>query len=238
VSQGLGNGWEVGVMVPWIEYRGGSLDRFIENWHDTFGLPDGDRADTRRNQLHFQYARNGASELDSDRGESGFGDLQLYTAYSLMQNSERAVALATTLNLPSWDDGDLISSNAMSASVTLAATEYGVFGLPLTATGNIGAMWLDRGDLLADRQKDMVWFGAAELGWAIADAWRLKLQVNAHSAFYDSALRELGDPAVQLLLGGSVRLAPRWYLDLAVGEDIAVNTAPDVTFQLALKAAL
>lgn len=237
-DHGFANGWEIGIALPWIEYQGGSLDRAIEKWHDTFGLPDGDRADTRRNQLHFQYTRDGVAELDFDRAESGIGDLQLHAAYSLLQTDQRAAALAMTVSLPTGDADKLTGSDAASVAMTLAVTQYELFGLPLTATGNLGAMLLNDGDVLADRQKNVVCFGAAELGWAVADAWRLKLQVNAHSAFYDSALRELGDPSVQLLMGGSVRLAPRWYLDIAVGEDIAVNTAPDVTFQVGLKAAL
>lgn len=237
-SHGLGDGWEIGVMLPWIDWRGGSLDGFIEDWHDTFGLPDGGRPDAPRNQLHFQYVRDGRTELDFDRAASGIGDLQLSAAYSLLREGNSAVALAMAVNLPTGTADKLTGAEATTASLNLAATQHDLFGLPLTATGNIGAMWLDRGEVLADRQRDTVWFGAAELGWAIADDWRLKLQVNGHSAFYRSELRELGDAAGQLLLGGSVRLAPRWQLDIAVGEDIAVDTAPDVTFQLALRAAL
>jgi hypothetical protein len=237
-SQGLGNGWEIGFVLPWIDYSGGSLDSFIEDWHDTFGLPDGDRPGTRRDQLHFQYTRAGRTELDFDRAGSGLGDLQLSAAYSLLHATRSDVALAATLTLPTGDADKLTGSEATSLGVTLAATRHTLFGLPLTATGNIGAVWLDSGDVLADRQKDVVWLGAVELGWAVADAWRLKVQVNAHTALYRSDLRELGDASAQLLLGGTVRLAPRWYLDIAVGEDIAVDTAPDVTFQLALKAAL
>lgn len=238
VNHGLANGWEVGVMLPWIKHSGGSLDSFIEGWHDTFGLPDGDRPDTRRNQLHFQYMRNGRSELDFDRAESGIGDLQLHAAYSVLQNADGAVALTMTLNVPTGDADKLTGSGAMNTSMTLAATRYALFGLPLTLTGNIGAMALDRSDVLGDQQKDVVWFGSAELGWVVSDAWRLKMQLNGHSAFYRSDLRELGDASAQLLLGGSIRLAPRWYLDVAVAEDIAVDTAPDVTFQMALKVAL
>lgn len=237
-SHGLGNGWEIGAMLPWIRYSGGSLDAFIEDWHKTFGLPDGNRPDTRRNQLQFNYARNGRTELDFDRSTSGIGDLQLNAAYSLLRSADTAIALDLTVNLPTGDADKLTGAEATNVGLTLAATRYALFGLPLTATGNIGALWLDRGDVLADRQEDVVWFGAAELGWAVADAWRLKLQVNAHSAFYRSDLDEIGHPGVQLLLGGSVRLAPRWYVDVGVGEDIAIDTAPDVTFQVALKAVL
>jgi hypothetical protein len=237
-SRGIGGGWEVGIMLPWISYSGGSLDNFIEHWHDAFGLGDGGRPAYRRNQLRVQYQRAGVTELDFKRAQFGVGDLQLNAAYSLSSSTQSDIALATTLTLPTGDAQKLTGAEATNVSVTLAATRYALFDLPLTATANIGALWLDRGDVLSDRQKNAVWFGAAEIGWAVADAWRLKAQFNAHSAFYRSELRELGTNSAQLLLGGSVRLASRSWLDIAVGEDIAVDTAPDVTLQIALKVAL
>lgn len=237
-THGLGNGWEVGVALPWIRHSGGTLDGFIEDWHDTFGLPDGDRPDARRDQLRFRYARAGRTEIDFDDGASGIGDVRLNAAYSVLQTSDTSVALDLTVSLPTGDADRLTGAGATQVATTLAATRYALFGLPLTATGNVGALWLERGDVLSRIQRDVVWYGTAELGWAVADGARLKLQVNAHSAFYRSELDELGEPGVQLLLGGSVRLTPRWYLDVVVGEDIAVDTAPDVTFQIALKAAL
>jgi hypothetical protein len=236
-TRGLGNGWEIGFSLPWISYSGGSLDNFIEGWHRTFGLPDGDRPAYRRNRLRFQYQRAGTDELNITNAESGVGDLQLNAAYSLSSTTHSAVALAAAINLPTGDADKLTGSDATNLSLTLAATRYALFDLPLTATVNVGSMWLERGAVLGDRQKNTVWFGAAEIGWAVADAWRLKAQLAAHTAFYRSDLRELGAASAQLLLGGSVRLSPRYWLDIAVGEDIAVDTAPDVTLQLALRTA-
>ncbi|HEY3700045.1 MAG TPA: DUF3187 family protein, partial [Spongiibacteraceae bacterium] len=40
---GLGDNWEVGLMLPWISYNGGVLDNFIDDWHRVWGLPDGGR---------------------------------------------------------------------------------------------------------------------------------------------------------------------------------------------------
>ena len=64
----------------------------------------------------------------------------------------------------------------------------------------------------------------------------MKLQLDAHSAFYDSGLTELGSDAAQLIIGGALRLSDTWVLDLAVSEDIAVDTAPDVVFHIGIKA--
>lgn len=235
VRHGLGNGWEVGFTLPWIAQNGGALDNFIDDWHRVWGLPDGGRPDYRRRQLQFDYRRNGVTELDFTHARSGIGDLQLNAAYQLLSTPRTALSVAATLTLPTGDADDLTGTGAGSASVALAVTRADLFDLPVTLTANVGGSWLPRGDVLEDRQRTAAWFAAGELSWAVAQDWRLKAQLNAHSALYDSELTTLGSDSLQLLLGGSVRLSPRWVLDAAIGEDIVVDTAPDVTFQLALR---
>lgn len=44
----------------------------------------------------------------------------------------------------------------------------------------------------------------------------------------------MGDPAFQLVVGGSLTFTEDVYLDIAVAEDINTSTAPDVAFQLGL----
>jgi len=60
------------------------------------------------------------------------------------------------------------------------------------------------------------------------------LQVDSHSALYDSELDELGNPPLILTLGGTLGFSDRTSLDIGVGEDLAVNASPDVTFHLNL----
>lgn len=236
VRRGIGANWELGVTVPWISYNGGVLDNFIEDWHRLWGLPNGGRPDYPTHQLNFMYQRDGRTELDMHAAESGFGDVQVSAAYQLFNAGQDAVALSAQINLPTGDADKLTGSGAASAGFALAATHSRWLDLPLTVTGNAGALWLPRGDVLADQQKQAAWFASGEINWAVAQDWRLKAQLQAHSALYDSALRTLGSTSAQLLLGGSVRLSQRWLLDAGVGEDIAVDTAPDVTLQLALRA--
>jgi hypothetical protein len=47
-------------------------------------------------------------------------------------------------------------------------------------------------------------------------------------------LRELSQNAVQLLIGGTLTLSERTTLDIAVSEDIATLTSPDVVFHFDL----
>jgi hypothetical protein len=62
----------------------------------------------------------------------------------------------------------------------------------------------------------------------------LKLQLDGHTAFYDSDLRQLGDFSTQLVMGGTLGLPWDLLLDLAVSEDSTVTTAPDVVFHFNL----
>ena len=55
--------------------------------------------------------------------------------------------------------------------------------------------------------------------------------MDAHTPFYrDSDFQPLSKNAAQLLIGGTLGLSERTSLDIAVSEDIARKTAPDVAF--------
>jgi hypothetical protein len=53
--------------------------------------------------------------------------------------------------------------------------------------------------------------------------------------YRDSDLREINANSVQLIAGGTLYLSGRTSLDIGVGEDLAVGTAPDVSFYLTFR---
>lgn len=232
---GLNTRWEVGIDVPWISYNGGVADNFIEGWHKFWGLPNGGRPDYPSRQLNFSYRRNGVTELDYRRAQSGIGDVQFSAAYQWLHDQYNDIAWSFTASAPTGSANKLTGNGGGNLGVALAATRHRLFDLPLTATANIGAIWLPDGDVLGAQQKNSAWFASGEIGWAATQNLRLKIQLDANSALYDSKLTALGSDTLQLLLGGSLRLTQNWILDAAIGEDIRVDTAPDVTFHLALK---
>ena len=78
--------------------------------------------------------------------------------------------------------------------------------------------------------------GRVGIGWQATQLIQLKLQLDGQSALYDSDLKELGNTAFQLVMGGSLTFTDDLYLDISVAEDINTATAVDVAFQLALVA--
>lgn len=237
---GLGSRFEAGMELPFIGNSGGVFDRFIEGWHDFFGLPQGGRKEAPRNRLDYSYSRDGAQRLKLDDSGFGIGDIRLTAGYQLYKGageSPPSVALRAGLKLPTGNSNRLQGSGSVDGSLWLdASDDYTVSIGHVTLFGSGGAMAMSRGDVLPDQQRSLAGFGALGVGWAPADWIALILQLSGHTPLYEeSGLTLLSSNSLQLHSGGTLRLPGSFLLDIAVSEDIAVDTAPDVTLHLALR---
>lgn len=96
-------------------------------------------------------------------------------------------------------------------------------------------MAMTKGDILPEQQRNHVGFGSLGAGWNPLSWLAFKVQMDAHPPFYgDSSLKALSANAAQLLIGGTLGLSERTTLDIAVSEDIATTTSPDVAFHFNL----
>jgi hypothetical protein len=233
---GLSQDIEVGIEVPYLSHDRGGLDSFIENWHDLWGLPDGGRPAFPQDQLLISYQQDGVERVNISRAADGVGDININMAYQLASTETRQWALRTSVKLPSGEAKQLLGSESTDISLGIHVSDQDLLqNYNISLHGSAGVLWMDSGEVLDQQREDWVFYGSTTLGWLMTSALSLKLQLDAHTAFYDSRLTELGSDSVQLLMGGSIRLSEKWALDLAVSEDIAVNTAPDVVFHLGLK---
>ncbi len=232
---GVGKNFEVGADIPYIAHDGGFLDRFIINWHDTFGLPQVGRDKAPRNRLAYLYARNGELLVDLRDETQGLGDISLSAGMLLTEGRQGVPCSATlhlSLKLPSGDSDRLLGSGSTDLALSLSLARTGRIGL----YGGAGLLLLTRGQVLPDLQRNLVGFGHLGIGWAPGSRIRLKAQLDGHSSFYSgSSLNELDSATLQLSLGGTLVLSDKTVLDLAVTEDIVVDTAPDVSFLLSLR---
>jgi hypothetical protein len=233
--RGFGDRWEASIAVPLLRHSGGFLDSAIEGWHDVFGLPNGDRDGYPQDRLLYQY-RPGSGGVAITDTVTGVGDLQLGVARRL---GER-FALRGQLELPSGDADDLTGSGgtdlALSLHFSSNGNRVGDAGTQrLYAHLSGGVVLREDGDLLPSAQERWIGFGSATVGWRASERWHLKVQVDAHSAAWDSPREALGDPSAQLVVGASALLGGSWVLDLAFSEDIVVERSPDIVFQAGLR---
>jgi Protein of unknown function (DUF3187) len=233
VGRAWSNGFAARLQIPYRYTGGGVLDDAIDGWHDFFGLPEGVRPAMPQDRIRIAYARGSEVLLDIESSADGLGDISLDVGRSLYSASSGAAAAWFSIKLPAGDADRFTGSEATDVSLAIAAEH--ALGEKWSVFGQAGVTRLGDGERLPAQQQDIVWSGLAGIGWR---AWRgleLKAQVDAHSAVFDETdLDFLGD-AVVLTVGGGYRFASGWQLDVAVSEDIAVESASDVVFVFGLQ---
>jgi hypothetical protein len=237
---GINQRFEAGIDIPYVLYGGGFFDGFIVDWHKTFNLPQNGRDLSPKNRMTYRYSKDGLLKLDMRQAGSGLGDISFAGGVKLYNEahavSHDSLTLRAALKLPSGESSSLRGSGSTDFSLYLCGsmnnfTEWGSLGV----FGSAGGMVMSRGDVLPDQQNNVAGFGTVGLGWGAAEWISFKLQLNAHTAFFNgSALAELSNASVMLVGGGALKLPDGYLLDIGVSEDISVGTAPDVALHLAL----
>jgi hypothetical protein len=237
---GIAKKIEGAVEIPYVGQGRGFFDSFIEDWHDFFGLPQGERKQAPRGRLRYVYAKDGLVRLNINDSGFGVGDIRLSAGGQLYHDERenpRAVALRVSLKLPTGSSGELHGSGSTDVSLWLDASDD--YKLPighLTLFGAAGGMFMSDGDILPEQQRNLAAFGSFGLGWGPAEWIDFKVQLAGHTPFFQqSALQELNEGALQLVFGGSLNFSASTSLDIGVSEDLAVNTSPDIALHLALR---
>jgi hypothetical protein len=236
---GLSRGMDIEIQLPYIAHDGGFLDSFIINWHDFFSLPQNGRDQSPQNQLEYFYQRNGTVLLDLQEPAGGIGDVQVIWGIKLNKNwlpAQKNLALKSAIKFPSGDSARLTGNGAYAVSAWLAGDmQTGWFGRPGITYMSLGGMWLDQGEVLAGQQRSWAWFGGIGSGLNVSERIVLQAQLDWHSQLYDgSKFVEIDSYALQLTLGGNLKLNDAWNLDAGVVEDLIVHASPDVIFHLGL----
>jgi hypothetical protein len=231
--RGLRGGREIGIEIPYVRHGGGFFDSFIEGWHDFFGLPQNGRTRLPTDELLFRYLRDGVEHIGITGPTAGIGDVRVAAAQTLGGGTH---ALRLSVKLPTGDSAKLLGSGATDVALWLSTSCGTACTGPVSWYGGGGLLWMDQSDVLPELQQRLVAFGSAGLHWQALPRVTLGAQLDAHSPFYDETdLGPLADYSAQLVLGGFWHLHPRHALEVAVVEDIAVDTAPDVVIRIGLR---
>jgi hypothetical protein len=234
-SYAVRNNWQLGIEVPYVRNSGGFLDDFIYDWHDFFNMPQNGRTKDHSDRLQISYlSPTGTSFVMSESG-GDISDIRINSAYTKPWNN-RALIFSTELKLPTGDFDKLTGSGGIDLSVGLTINDpYSLGKYRISLYGGLAGIYLgDIDGVISAAQNNFALAGRVGIGWQASSLIQLKMQIDAQTPLYDSEIKEMGDPALQLVIGGSLTFTDDAYLDIFIAEDINIFTAADVAFQLAL----
>lgn len=96
VNYGFAPDWEVGLEIPTLRFEGGFLDGFIQDFHNTFGFPNGGRNLVADGNFNHTLSRNGQPVYSVGEQSLGAGDLTLNLKNQILEEGRLAPALAWT----------------------------------------------------------------------------------------------------------------------------------------------
>jgi hypothetical protein len=233
---GLADKLDISIEAPYVWHQSGSLDSIIDGWHDVFGLPDGERRMQAQDQLEIFYSDSQASPVNVTQNVAGIGDIRLLLGWVLSEQEGRSTALRLGVKLPTGESDTLLGSGGTDFSLGLAGDVAGLWGKSsLSGFYRANITYLGEPDLLADRYNDLVGQLSFGLGLSVHENVDLSAQSRIRSAVYDSDIENLGDVSAALTFGAMFKVSKDYRLVLSVGEDIKAGSAPDVSFQIALR---
>lgn len=230
---------EVGLDVPFIRHFNGVFDGFIHDWHEFFNLPNNHRKlpYKKDGRLNYSYFNADGLLLDINQAEKGMGDIRLKSSFSLLSSpySSKFLIVHYGLELPSGETNKLLGSGSYDWFTYLSGQSSEIFESRLFGLyGGIGTVYVAGGDLLPSINNEFIVFGTAGISLQVFNRSAIKIQMDAHSAVYDSSISALGADSYQLVIGGVRRFQSSYSLEIALVENLFTDAIPDVSIHLSL----
>ncbi|MDH5324404.1 MAG: DUF3187 family protein [Gammaproteobacteria bacterium] len=225
---------QVGLDIPYIRYTGGTLDGFINEWHEFFDLAEGGRNVVPNDRLLIRYERSGQVLLNHQTASRGIGDISINAAWQTQRSQHEAWAVNFNLNLPSGDSQQFQSNGYTDAAVWIQHHNETLF-YELTAGYfyGIGLNYVEDSDTLPQFLNHWAGFGNLGAGVHLTPNVVFISQLDIHTPLYSGPeVNDLSGYGVQLSLGGRINTHRNGQLHLSVGEDLVLDVSPDVTFHL------
>ena len=242
-SYRLRSGWrddfEWGLEIPYIAHTNGGLDGLVDEFHELFGLPDGERSLAPRGRLDYLIRSNGAVHADFQDSRKSLGDVRGFLGYRVLDDDNQALALRGLVKFPTGDVEDLSGSQGTDVSVWGEyARGFALGKRVLNFSLGAGVGYLGEGELIPEAQEDFIFFGHLGLQIPLHRRVSFIVQVDAHTAYLDTGNPLVAEQGVLGTIGGRIGVTDKFWVDLAVIEDLKDESAADVAFQILLGAHL
>jgi Protein of unknown function (DUF3187) len=226
----LFDSWAYRFTVPVVHDSGGFLDSAIDSWHRWFGFDPGNRPYYPRNEIFYSYS--GRGNVDIQQSQTSLGDVSAEAGWYPIDSGQRTVSLWAGLEAPTGSVSKLTGNGAWDG----ALWAHGAWRLPQWQfAAELGVAQPFGDEIFAGYAHRTSLFGRFAVTRSLGAAWSLRAQLDGQTRrVTDSDIRFLG-PSLQLSVGVERRLSGRWRMALGFAEDVAVNTAPDITFFFGLR---
>jgi hypothetical protein len=226
----LSTKWRYRFTLPIVHDSGGVLDSVIDTWHEAFGFSRGYRPYYPKKQLDYSYS--GRSNVDLDHSQTSLGDIAADLGWYAHDDARNTLSLWTGLKAPTGTVADLTSNGAWDGALWLHGA---VRATTWQFAAELGVAQPFGDEIFAGMAHRGSAFGRFAATRALGAAWSLRAQLDGQTGHVaGSDLRFLG-PSLQLTFGAARRLSGRWHLEMGFAEDVAVNTAPDITFFVGIR---
>jgi Protein of unknown function (DUF3187) len=228
-ANSLSQSWRYRLSLPVVYDSGGVLDSVIDTWHQAFGFSRGNRPFYPKGQIDYFYSGRGSINLD--RAGTHVGDLAADVGWYPLDNAARTVSIWCGVKAPSGSTASLTSDGAWDAALWAhAAVRFSRWQL---AT-ELGVAQPFGDELFAGAAHQGSVFARFAASRELGPVWSLRAQLDGQTGHVDATeLRFLGK-SLQLSMGATRRIWKKWHLNFGFSEDVAVNTAPDITFFLGI----
>jgi hypothetical protein len=229
---GLGHGFDLAFEVPVLHASGGFLDRFVIDWHDTFGFADQGRSSVPRDDYLIEARGVGAPSVwRVEPHGARLGDVPIELSYTLVdpQRDGFGLALRGGVELPTGDS----AAGFGSGGVDLFASVVGEWRLHAVAlTAQFGWTSLHTSDAMRDAGISLDDGPLFDLGAEVLLTDRLGLLALAQFDTAGLGANDFGrvtDDQWLLWFGLRQRLGSRSHLEFGLGEDLSRYVAADFT---------
>lgn len=231
---GLTDKLQLGIEIPYIRHTGGTLDGFINEWHELFDLPEGGRNFVANDRFLFRYERDGEVLIDYDQAERGIGDVSLTATWLGNDNPKAPWALSFSLNLPTGKAQYYHGNNHTDAALWYKAQTESVF-LEMRSGYfySLGLVYIGGTEILPQFVNQVAVFGGIGGGVFVTPDVVLMTQFDLHSPVYKGPeVNDLSGYSMQISVGGYIFIDAGNKIHISVGEDLALDVSPDITFHL------
>lgn len=224
--------WRYRFTVPLIHDSGGFLDSIIADWHRWFGFNPGNRPFYPKNEIIYSYSGSGRADVDLTQPQTSIGDISAELGWYPLDDAHRTVSLWGGVEAPTGSVAKLTGDGAWDA----ALWAHGAWRWPAwQLAAELGVAQPFGDEIFAGAAHRSSVFARFAATRSLGELWSLRAQLDGQSGrVADSELRFLG-PSLQLSVGAVRRLTTRWRIEFGFAEDVAVNTAPDITFFLGIR---